>query len=97
MEEFYLNKIVDLLKCGKRLVSDGAWGTFLFQRGLAAGECPDEWSLTRSDIVTEIAASYLAAGADMVGTNSFGANRFKLKHFGLADKAPEIKEAAARA
>ena len=90
-------KIVDVLKTGKRLVSDGAWGTFLYQKGLKPGECPDVWSLTHYDAVKEIAQCYLDAGADMVETNSFGANRFKLRHYGLQDKAAEINEAAARA
>jgi 5-methyltetrahydrofolate--homocysteine methyltransferase len=90
-------KIIDLLKTGQLLVSDGAWGTFLYQQGLKPGECPDEWSLTQFDIVKDIAQCYLDAGADMVETNSFGANRFKLKHFGLQDKVSEINEAAARA
>jgi 5-methyltetrahydrofolate--homocysteine methyltransferase len=47
--------------------------------------------------VEDIAGSYLDAGADMVQTNSFGANRFKLKHYGLQERAAEINEAAARA
>ena len=79
------------------MVSDGAWGTFLFQKGLNAGDCPDEWSLTHYDEVRDIAQSYIDAGADMVQTNSFGANLFKLQHFGLQDKTSEINEAAARA
>jgi len=90
-------KIVDILKTGKILVSDGAWGTFLYEKGLKAGECPDEWSLTHYDAVRDIAQSYVNAGADMVETNSFGANRFKLEHFGLQDKVSEINGAAARA
>ena len=90
-------KITDVLKSGKILVSDGAWGTFLYQKGLNAGECPDEWSLSHFDAVKDIAQSYLDAGADMVQTNSFGANRFKLQHFGLHDKVAAINEAAARA
>jgi len=90
-------KITDVLKTGKILVSDGAWGTFLYQKGLNAGDCPDEWSLTHYDEVKYIAQSYIDAGADMVETNTFGANRFKLQHFGLHDKVAAINEAAARA
>ena len=90
-------KIADVLKTGKILVSDGAWGTIVYQKGLKAGDCPDEWSLSRYDVVKNIARSYVNAGADMVQTNSFGANRFKLQQFGLQDKVSEINEAAARA
>ena len=89
-------KITDILKTGKLLVSDGAWGTLLFQKGLKPGECPDEWSISHPDAVKEIAQSYIDAGADMVETNTFGANRFKLLHYGLQDMASEINEAAAR-
>ena len=92
-----MKKITDVLKTGRKLVSDGAWGTFLYQKGLKAGDCPDEWSITHYDVVKDIARSYAEAGADMVQTNTFGANRFKLQHFGLHDRAAEINEAAARA
>ncbi len=90
-------KITDVLKTGKILVSDGAWGTFLFEKGLKLGECPDQWSITRFDDVKDIAKSYVNAGADMVETNSFGANCYKLEHFGLQHNVAEINEAAARA
>ncbi|MDR1674957.1 MAG: homocysteine S-methyltransferase family protein [Tannerella sp.] len=90
-------RITEILKTGKILVSDGAWGTFLYLKGLKTGECPDEWSLTHPDEVEDIARSYFNAGSDMVETNSFGANYYKLEHFGLQDKVAAINEAAASA
>ena len=92
-----MGKIVDVLKTGKILVSDGAWGTFLYRKGMQAGECPDAWSVDRYDDVVDIARSYINAGSDMVESNSFGANWFKLEHFGKQDMVAEINEAAAKA
>jgi len=90
-----MKKITEKLKDKKILVSDGAWGTFLFQKGLEAGECPESWNLTHPDKVLDIPRQYIQAGADMVLTNSFGASPFKLQHYGLQDKVFEINKAAA--
>ena len=89
-------KITEAVKSGKVLVSDGAWGTFLHMKGLKPGECPELWCVDRPSDVLDVAKSYIEAGADMVQTDSFGGSCFKLGHYGLADRAAEINEAAAR-
>ena len=73
------------------LVFDGAMGTQLQERGLAAGELPELLCLTNPDEVTQVHAAYVAAGADVVTTNTFGANQDKL---GTAATVEEIFGAA---
>jgi len=90
-----MSKIIQELQKGRVLVSDGAWGTFLQKKGLTPGECPEEWNITRPDDVFDIAQSYINAGADMIETNSFGGNYFKLKNYGLEDQVFELNKAAA--
>jgi 5-methyltetrahydrofolate--homocysteine methyltransferase len=90
-----MQSIVQQLQREGALVSDGAWGTLLQARGLRPGECPELWCVTHRDAVLEIPRQYLAAGADLVKTNSFGGTRYKLEFYGLAERAAELNAAAA--
>ena len=90
-----MHKIIHEIQKGRVLVSDGAWGTFLQKKGLQPGECPEQWNVTRSEDIFHIAKSYIDAGADMIETNSFGGNYFKLKGYGLENQVFELNKAAA--
>jgi methionine synthase I (cobalamin-dependent) len=72
------------------IVTDGAWGTELQARGLPVGEFPDAWNLTLPERVAEVARAYVAAGSQVILTNTFGANRIRLAENGLADCVAEI-------
>jgi 5-methyltetrahydrofolate--homocysteine methyltransferase len=82
-------------KKGEVLLADGAWGTEFFKRGLMQGSPPDEWNLTHPEIVREITRDYLDAGASVILTNTFGANRFRLEAHGLSGRVREINIRAA--
>jgi 5-methyltetrahydrofolate--homocysteine methyltransferase len=90
-----MGKIIDKIKAGEILISDGAWGTFLQAMGLQPGECPELWNITHADDVLDIAKGYIDAGSDMVETNSFGGSKFKLSNYGLGDQVYELNKAAA--
>ncbi len=90
-----MNAIQNLLREGKFLISDGAWGTLLQGKGLKAGECPELWNIENPDAVYEVAKSYVDAGSDMILTNSFGGSRYKLEKYGLGNKVSEINRKAA--
>ncbi len=90
-----MRSILYELKSKPVLISDGAWGTLLQSIGLEAGECPELWNIKRRGEVLSVAKGYIEAGSDMIETNSFGANPFKLKRFGLENRTAEINRAAA--
>lgn len=78
------------------LLSDGAMGTMLQVSGLRPGECPELWNVEHPDVVKAIHAAYVAAGSDVICTNTFGGNRFKLDSLGLAYLMRELNEAGIR-
>jgi len=77
------------------LLADGATGTNLFDMGLMSGEPPEIWLFEQPDRVRMLHRSFVEAGADIILTNSFGANRFRLKLHGLETRAAEINALAA--
>ena len=89
-----MRPFLDRIRQGEVLVADGAMGTMLFQRGLKPTDCPESVSLTRPDLLEEIATAYLEAGADIVQTNTFGGSPLKLAKYGLDDKTEMINRSA---
>lgn len=88
-----MHELIEQLLGAGPVVTDGAWGTQLQQRGLEIGACPDAWNLTHAEKVAEVARAYVEAGSDVVLTNTFGATRFVLARHDLADKTAEINRA----
>jgi 5-methyltetrahydrofolate--homocysteine methyltransferase len=80
----------------KILIADGGWGTELQKRGLAPGEPPEAWNLSRPEEVAAVARSYVEAGADIILTNTFGGSPLKLAKVHLEDKLLEINRRGAR-
>src|SRR5882762_7843152 len=78
------------------LVCDGAMGTMLYAKGVFINKSFDALNLTQPDLVAEVHLEYVRSGADIVETNTFGANRIKLGSFGLADKLRAINVEGAR-
>ncbi|MGB5986949.1 MAG: homocysteine S-methyltransferase family protein [Desulfobacterales bacterium] len=76
------------------LLFDGAMGTMFIQKGLTGGQVSEYWTLEHPDAVTEIHRQYIEAGADVLTTNTFGGNAFKLARSGLAERIEEINRTA---
>ncbi len=84
-------------KLAKRaMIADGAMGTMLYTKGVFINRCFDELNLSAPDMVKEVHAEYVKAGAEILESNTFGANRVRLGAFGLAEKLNEINQAGVR-
>ena len=88
-----MNKFLDLLT-SQTILADGAMGTMLHARGVGFDKCFDELNMTNPSAVAEIHRAYIEAGAQLIITNTFGANRFKLTKHGLQEDVIEINKAS---
>ncbi len=78
------------------LIFDGAMGTMIYERGVFINTCYDELCLSNPKLVSQIHREYVEAGADVIETNTFGANRIMLRPYGLSEKAEAINRQAVR-
>jgi 5-methyltetrahydrofolate--homocysteine methyltransferase len=84
-----------LLAEGRPLLADGATGTNLFAMGLTSGDCPELWNAEHPDRIQALHQAFVDAGADIILTNSFGANRRRLGLHSLDRRAAELNRRAA--
>ena len=78
------------------IICDGAMGTMLYSLGVPQNHCFDECNLSQPDLVRQVHEAYIKAGAEIIETNTYGANRFKLASFDLADKVKQINVRGAK-
>jgi homocysteine S-methyltransferase len=88
--------LLEKLKTGKPLLSDGAMGTLLHSRGITYEGCFDFLNISQPEMIAEIHREYIEAGAQIIQTNTFGANRYKLARHGLADNLVNINAAGVK-
>ena len=88
--------VLQRLFSGGHVLCDGAMGTMLLDRGVSIGRCCDELNLSQPETVASVHAEYLQAGAEIIETNTFGANAFRLEQCGLHDRVGEINRAGVR-
>ncbi|MGA3318066.1 MAG: bifunctional homocysteine S-methyltransferase/methylenetetrahydrofolate reductase [Candidatus Korobacteraceae bacterium] len=78
------------------VLCDGAMGTLLYSKGIFINRCYDELNLSQPDLIRGIHQEYLQAGADIIETNTFGANSFRLSKHGCVDKLADVNRLGAR-
>ncbi|MEO8408497.1 MAG: homocysteine S-methyltransferase family protein, partial [Oxalobacteraceae bacterium] len=90
------NRLLKLLQTRRWLLTDGATGTNLFTMGLTSGDTPELWNIEHPDRIAKLHRSFIEAGADIILTNSFGGNRYRLGLHKAQSRVEELNEAAAR-
>jgi homocysteine S-methyltransferase len=80
---------------GRTILTDGAMGTTLYARGVFINRCYDELNLSQPDLIRSVHEDYLQAGAELIETNTFGANAFRLLRYGFQDQVFAINKAGA--
>src|SRR3954468_15562078 len=78
------------------ILFDGAMGTMLYNKGVFINQCYDELNVRAPDLVRDVHKAYKKAGAEVLETNTFGANRLKLSQYGLEGQVGAINRAAAK-
>src|SRR5579859_870442 len=78
------------------ILCDGAMGTLLYGKGIFINRCYDELNVSQPELIRGVHQEYLQAGADVIETNTFGANAFKLARHGFGDRVREINLAGAK-
>jgi len=91
-----MSRFRDLIDDGRVHVFDGAMGTVLYERGVFVSVCYDALASEEPELVASVHREYVRAGAEILETNTFGANPVKLSAYGLQDRTEELNEAAAR-
>ncbi len=89
------NSLTELFQT-RSVLCDGAMGTMLYERGVFIHRCYDELNLSQPDLIRAIHEEYLQAGAEIIETNTFGGNRFRLQRHGLQDKVHDVNVAGAK-
>ena len=87
-------RLREMIEDGRVHLLDGAMGTVLYDRGVFVNVCYDSLNLTQPDVVVGVHSDYVRAGAEIIETNTFGANPVKLSAFGLDERTEEINETA---
>ena len=93
---FYNVRTLTDIFAGRPVLCDGAMGTVLYARGVFINRCYDELNLSDPALIMAIHEEYLQSGAEILETNTFGANRFRLARHGLASRTAEINAAGVR-